>query len=64
MELETAFLTEDAETAKAMNEVMPGASITYEDAYKLTDTASDVLVEVEELFSFSDELLAEKTFSF
>lgn len=30
----------------------------------MTDTASDVLVEVEELFSFSDELLAEKTFSF
>ncbi|TJW11258.1 DUF5067 domain-containing protein [Parvibacter caecicola] len=64
VELDTAFLTEDAETAKAMNEVKPGASITYEDAYKLTDTASDVLVEVEELFSFSDELLAEKTFSF
>lgn len=64
VELDTAFLTEDAETGKAMNEVKPGASITYEDAYKLADTTSDVLVEVEELFSFSDELLAEKTFSF
>ncbi len=45
-----------------MNEVKSGSSITYESAYELADM-SDLTVEVEELFSFSDELIAEQTFS-
>ncbi len=62
MQLEGAIGVDGAESSKSMSEIKPGASVTYALAYELTDT-SDVTVEVEELFSFSDELLAEKTFS-
>lgn len=47
---------------KSMNEVKPGGSITYDISYEIADT-SDVTVEVEELFSWDDTLLAEQTFS-
>lgn len=62
VQLEGAIGVDGAESSKSMSEIKPGASVTYALAYELTDT-SDVTVEVEELFSFSDELLAEKTFS-
>ena len=61
-ELELAVVADAEESGKSMNEVKPGSSITYESAYELADM-SDLTVEVEELFSFSDELLAEQTFS-
>ena len=62
VQLEGAIGVDGAESSKSMSEIKPGASVTYALAYELTDT-SDVTVEVEELFSFSDELLAVKTFS-
>ena len=62
VQLEGAIGVDGAESSKSMSEIKPGASVTYALAYELADT-SDVTVEVEELFSFSDELLAEKTFS-
>lgn len=61
-ELDLAVVSDAEETGKSMNEVKPGSSITYEFAYELADM-SDLTVEVEELFSFSDELIAEQTFS-
>ena len=61
-ELELAVVADAEESGKSMNEVKPGSSITYESAYELADM-SDLTVEVEELFSFSDELIAEQTFS-
>lgn len=61
-ELELAVVTDAEESGKSMNEVKPGSSITYELSYELADM-SDLTVEVEELFSFSDELIAEQTFS-
>lgn len=64
VQLDTAIGTEAEESGKSMNEVKPGASINFDISYELEDSAADVTVEVEELFSFSKELLAEKTFSF
>ena len=61
-ELELAVVADAEESGKSMNEVKSGSSITYESAYELADM-SDLTVEVEELFSFSDELIAEQTFS-
>lgn len=61
VQLDTAIVS-DMDSSKAMSEIKPGASVSYELAYELADT-SDVTIEVEELVSFSDELLAEKTFS-
>ena len=62
VQLEMAIGTDSEDGGKSMNEVKPGASITYELSYALEDE-SDITVEVEELISFSDEVLAEKTFS-
>lgn len=45
-----------------MTDVKPGASTTVQQAYAVSGT-SDVTIEVTELISFSDEVLAEKTFS-
>ena len=60
VELDSAIVT-DAEN-NGMNKIKPGASIQTEEAFKLNDM-SDIEVEVSELFSFSDELLASKTFT-
>lgn len=62
VQLDSAVVTDGVDSSNSMNEIKPGASVSYELAYELAD-ASDVTVEVEELISFSDELLAEKTFS-
>ena len=45
-----------------MAEIKPGSTTTARIAYSLTDE-SDVTVEVEELFSLDDTMLAEATFS-
>ena len=62
VELEMAIGTGADDSGKSMNEVKPGATITYDLSYELEDM-SDVTVEVEELFSWNDVLLAEQTFS-
>lgn len=64
VQLDVAIGVSGADSGKAMSEVKPGASISYEMSYELQDTTNDVTVEVEELFSFSNQLLAEATFSF
>ena len=45
-----------------MAEIKPGASTQARLAYSLSDQ-SDITVEVEELFSLDDTMLAEATFS-
>lgn len=61
VELERAITTDDLGNGY-MAEIKPGATTTARIAYALTDE-SDVTVEVEELFSFDDTMLAEATFS-
>lgn len=61
-ELEMAIVTDSEESGKYMNEVKPGSSISFELSYELEDT-SDVTVEVTELFSFDNTVIAEQTFS-
>ena len=60
VELDTAIVT-DIES-NGLNDIKPGASIQTELAYELNDM-SDIEVEVTELLSFSDDLLAYKTFT-
>ena len=61
VQLETAIVTDDLGNGY-MAEIKPGATTTARIAYALTDE-SDVTVEVEELFSFDDTMLAEATVS-
>lgn len=61
VECETAVV-QDINNGNSLSELKPGATATTQQAYKLADT-SDVTVEVTELISFSNEILAEKTFS-
>lgn len=61
VELESAIVADDLGNGY-MAEIKPGATTVVRLAYALTDQ-SEVTVEVEELFSFSDELLAEKVFT-
>ena len=61
VQLETAITTDDLGNGY-MAEIKPGASTTARLAYSLSDE-SDITVEVEELFSLDDALLAEATFS-
>lgn len=60
VQLETAIVTDDLGNGY-MAEIKPGATTTARLAYSLTDQ-SDVTVEVSELISFDDALLAEATF--
>ncbi|MCI8366125.1 MAG: DUF5067 domain-containing protein [Eggerthellaceae bacterium] len=60
VQLESAIGADGADANKSMSEIKPGASVSYSLAYVLED-ASDVTVEVEELFDFSGTILAEKT---
>ncbi len=53
----------DYESGGYMQKVKPGATSSCELLYNLQDTTSPVDVEVGELFSFGDELLAQKTFT-
>lgn len=61
VQLESAIVAEDLGNGY-MAEIKPGATTTARLAYVLTDE-SDVTVEVEELFSLDDTLLAEATYS-
>lgn len=61
VELEQAY-GGDWDSTKNSSEIKPGATVTYELAY-LLDDESDITVEVKEAFSWSDTLIAEKTFS-
>ena len=60
VELDFGVVT-DIDNQSTTREIKPGASITCQQAYVLNDT-SDVMVEVTELISFSDELLATATY--
>lgn len=51
----------DWDSEKYLSDVKPGASTTVEIGYKLEDE-SDITVEVTELISFDDTVLAEQTF--
>lgn len=62
IECESNFFVDDADTDKYMSDVRPGTTITVEQAYTLQDL-SDIEVEVSELISFSDDLIASGTFS-
>jgi len=55
---ESANYSEDNQ----MKEIKAGASLEVEVAYELNDTTTDIEVEVEELFSFDDDVVT-KTFS-
>ena len=44
-------------------EIKAGATLEVEVAYELNDTATDIEVEVRELFSFTDDTVITKTFS-
>ena len=61
VELEMAITTDDLGNGY-WAEIKPGASTQARLAYSLTDD-SDVTIEVEELFSLDDTMLAEATFS-
>ena len=61
VQLEIAIVTEDLGNGYTA-EIKPGSTTTARIAYSLTDE-SDVTVEVEELFSLDDTMLAEATFS-
>lgn len=60
VELEMAVST-DVDNASGMKEIKPGATIKVQEAYVLADE-SEVTVEVKELFSLSDDLIATQTF--
>ncbi len=62
VQLETGIVTSDIDSDGYMAEVKPGAGTSFQLAY-LLDDETDVTVEVSELISFSDDLLAEQTFS-
>ena len=62
VQLETAIVTGEDLGNGYMAEIKPGASTQARLAYSLTDQ-SDITVEVEELFSLDDTMLAEATFS-
>lgn len=61
---ESYFLDDSAQynSDNQTKEIKKGASIEVEVAYELNDEVSDIEVEIEELFSFSDKTLT-KTFS-
>lgn len=62
VELERAIVGDDKkyEAGSSMKEIKTGASLKVQEAYVLSDK-SDVTVEVSELISFDDSLIASKT---
>lgn len=62
VELETAILS-DSSDSNSMKEIKPGKSLKVTQAFKLDSTKDPVTVECSELISFSDALLAKKTFN-
>lgn len=64
IELETALIFDDKynyDSGNSMKEIKMGATLEVECAYVLEDTTSDVLIEVEEFFSFNNKVI-KKTF--
>ncbi len=61
VELDTGMVM-NINNEAAMKDIKPGASVQVQQAFKLADQ-SDVTVEVEELLSMNDTLLAERTFT-
>lgn len=64
IELERAIVTGDKkfDSGNSMKDIKPGKSIKVQEAYVL-DGKADVVIEVTELISFDDTLLATKTIS-
>ncbi|RVU96750.1 DUF5067 domain-containing protein [Coriobacteriales bacterium OH1046] len=62
IECDSAFMVDDADNDKYTSDVRPGTTVTVEMSYELQDL-SDIEVEVTELFSFSDEIIASGTYS-
>lgn len=64
VELETAIVGDDKkfDSGAGMKEIKPGASLKVQSAYVLAGK-SEVTVEVSELISFDDSLIATKTFA-
>lgn len=63
VELETAYMTSGESTENSTKEIKPGKSIQVKQAFVLDSKKEPVTVEVSEIFSFSDALLAKKTFN-
>ncbi len=63
--LEPAYVLADGDPyddGNQMKDIKTGATLDVEIAYKLNDAETDVVVEVKELFSFSDDMVT-RTFS-
>lgn len=60
VECSSAFLVDDVDAEKSMNNIKPGTTYTVQEAYLLQDE-SEVTIEVTELFSFSNDMVS-KTF--
>lgn len=56
-------ITMDVDTGDYMTKVKAGSSVPVTLVYKLRDTQSDVEVEVKEMFSWDDTMLAQASFS-
>lgn len=63
VQLEGAIGVDGVDSQDLMKDIKPGKSITVQQAYVLADTENPVEVEVTELFDFSNELIAQKTFN-
>lgn len=63
VQCETAFVTEDIDSTNYSNDVRPGTSVSYEIGYEISDH-SEIEVEVSELFSLDDTLLASAKYAF
>lgn len=63
VQLEGAIGVDGVDSQDLMKDIKPGKSITVQQAYVLADTKNPVEVEVTELFDFSSELIAQKTFN-
>lgn len=62
VEINTAIVVDDLNSEGYMADVKPGGTVSFEMAYKIADH-SDVTVEVTELISFDDTILAEQVFT-
>ena len=62
VELDKDYFVDDVDSSASLSNIKPGASIQVEEAYALDDM-SDIEVEVSELLSFSNDLLASQTFT-
>lgn len=63
VELSSAIVLDKENADNSMKEIKPGATIEVQSGYVLDSETSPVEIEVTELFSFSDQLLAQQTIS-